>query len=44
METTPVSAPSEWPASRALFVLLLVAGFIYAAFFFWLMFHTVFQQ
>jgi hypothetical protein len=41
METTPVSAPTEWPGSRVLFALLMVAGAIYIAFFFWLMFHTV---
>jgi hypothetical protein len=43
METTPVSAPTEWPGSRVLFTLLMVAGSVYIVFFFWLMFHTLFQ-
>jgi len=35
------SQRAEWPGTRALFVLLLCAGFAFAAFLFFLMFHTV---
>ena len=35
------SQPPHWPGTRIVFVMLLCAGFAFAAFLFFLMFHTV---